>query len=292
MNPARPPSEQAPRTPIPASQRQVVENGRTIGYRITGAEDGPLVVLLDGSRSRALGCAMTPVGVELGVKLLVPDTPCLNSSAPARRQAFAAAADDLMTLVDRAGCKRFGIVAAPGGIPYALALAAVAGDRVTGIAFVAALAPPPESGEIRNLAGPMRPVFRVAQQAPWLLHPMFNAYARQVQGDLAASGDKVAPVLRGDVPFAQHDVAESAADGLASAEIVTSPAALARETRMLARQPDRRRDGITAAVALWAREIDARADARSSNSDRRRAVPELAIAAVYPEMLRHAVGLL
>ena len=220
MSPASAPSEQAPRTPIPSSRRQVVETGRTIGYRITGAEDGPLVVLLDAAGSRALGCAMTPASVELGIKLLVPDAPCLEHSAPARAQAVAAA-DDLMTLVDRAGFKRFGIVAAPGGIPYALALAAAAGDRVTGIAFVAALAPPPESGAARNLAGPMRPVFRVAQQAPWLLPPMFNAYARQVRGDLAASGDKVAPVLRDDVPVASHDVAESATQGSTSAEIVT-----------------------------------------------------------------------
>src|ERR1700733_2133255 len=122
MSPARPSSEQAPRTLIRSSRREMVESGRTIGYRVTGAEDGPLVVLLDGTGSHALGCAMTPVSVELGIKLLVPDAPCLDSSVPARSQAFAAVAGDLVTLVDCAGFKRFGIVAAPGGIPYALAL--------------------------------------------------------------------------------------------------------------------------------------------------------------------------
>ena len=80
----RPSSEQAPRTLIRSSRREMVESGRTIGYRVTGAEDGPLVVLLDGTGSRALGCAMTPVSVELGIKLLVPDAPCLDSSVPAR----------------------------------------------------------------------------------------------------------------------------------------------------------------------------------------------------------------
>ena len=74
--------------------------------------------------------------------------------------------DDLVALVDLAGFRRFGIVAQPGGIPYALALAATAGDRVTGIAFVAALAPVHESGAIRNPSGPMRPVF----QSPGRLH--------------------------------------------------------------------------------------------------------------------------
>jgi len=247
---------------------------RTIGYRVTGAEDGPLVVVLDGSRSRALGCAMTPVSVQLGIKLIVPDAPHLDCSNSACAQAFASAGDDLITLVDRAGFKRFGIVAAPGGIPYALALAAAAGDRVTGVAFVAALAPLPEGGAIPNLVGPMRPMFRIAQQAPWLLHPMFNAYARQVRGDLPATGGQAAPVL---VPT--------------SAAIVTSPAALARETRMLARQSDRGRDDIKAPVALWAREVGARADAPSSNSNTRQRIPGLAVTDVYPEMLRHAAGL-
>ena len=211
---------------------------------------------------------MTSVSVQLGIKLLVPDAQYLDSSAPARRQAFTAVANDLVTLVDRAGFKRFGIVAAPGGVPYALALAAAAGDRVTGIAFVAALAPLPEDGTFPNLVGPMRPVFRVAQTAPWLLHPMFNAYARQVRGDLPESATQVPT----------------------SAEIVTSPAALARETRMLARRSDRRRDDIKAPVALWAREIDALTNA-SSNSDAPRRAPGLAVTDVYPEMLRHAAGL-
>jgi pimeloyl-ACP methyl ester carboxylesterase len=264
---------------------------RTIGYRITGAEDGPLVVLLDGSRSRPLGCAMTPVSVQLGIKLLVPDAPYLDSSAPARRQAFAAVADDLVRLVDRAGFRRFGIVAAPRGIPYALALAAAAGDRVTGVAFVASLAPLPEGGAIPNLAGPMRPVFRVAQTAPWLLHPMFNAYVRQLQCDLPATGEDAAPVLRDDVRVAPHDVAESATQEPTSAEIVTSPAALARETRMLARQWDRRRDDIKAPLALWATEIDARADVPSSKPRTRWRIPGRAVPDLYPEMLRHAAGL-
>jgi pimeloyl-ACP methyl ester carboxylesterase len=268
-----------------------VETGRTIGYSVTGAEDGPLVVLLDGSGSRALGCAMTPLSVELGIKLLLPDPPCLDSSAPAGRQGLAAVADDLVTLVDCAGFRRFGIVAAPGGIPYALALAAAAGDRVTGIALVAALARLPEDDAIRDLAGPMRPVFRVAQQAPWLLHPMFNAYARHVRADLQPTEDNVAPVLRDDAPGAPHDAPESTTQAPPPALIVTSAAALARETRMLARQPDCGSDGITAPVALWAGEIDASADAPSSNSDARQRIRGLAVTDAYPEMLRHAAGL-
>ena len=89
-----------------------------------------------------------------------------------------------------------GIVAQPGGIPDGLALAAAAGDRVTGIALVAALAPVHETGAERNPVGPMRPVFRVARQAPWLLHPMFNAYARQARRDPEATAFSHAPELR------------------------------------------------------------------------------------------------
>jgi hypothetical protein len=104
---------------------------------------------------------------------------------------------------------------------------------------------------------------------------MFNAYAREVRDDLAASEGRICVT-----------------EGRTSVGVATSPAALARETRMLARQSDRGRAGITAPVALWAREIDALADdAPSRNSHGRPHVPGLAVAAVYPEMLRHAAGL-
>ena len=291
MSHAAPGSERVPQTPITSNRRLTLEDGCTIGFVLTGAEDGPLVVLLDAPGLRALEHAITPVCIELGIKLLVPDCPCFGSSTAARRRSVGAVADDLVALVDRAGFKRFGIVAQPGGIPYALALAAAAGDRVTGIAFLAALAPLHESGAIRTLSGPMRPVFRVARQAPWLLHPMFNAYARHVRRDPEATPCQVAPELRDTAPVALQDIADCAADVPISAELMTSPAALARETRVLAPQSDCRRDGITAPVALWAREIDALVGASSSNSDTRRRVDVLAKAAVYPEVLRHAAGL-
>ena len=48
-------------------------DGRTLGYGLYGAYDGPLVVVLDGPGSRGLARAMASPAAQLGIKLLAPD---------------------------------------------------------------------------------------------------------------------------------------------------------------------------------------------------------------------------
>lgn len=84
---------------------------------------------------------------------------------------YAATADDLIAVVERAGFQRFGIVAQSGGTPYGLALASAAGNRATGIAFVGALGPLRDRDGLADVTGPMRTVFVLAHHAPWLLRP-------------------------------------------------------------------------------------------------------------------------
>ena len=50
-------------------------DGRTLGYGLYGASDGPLVVVLDGPGSRGLARAMASPAAQLGIKLLAPDRP-------------------------------------------------------------------------------------------------------------------------------------------------------------------------------------------------------------------------
>jgi len=148
----------------PAQERDLVlADGRTIGYGLYGANDGPLVVVLDGPGSRGLGRAMAAPAVQLGIKLLVPDRPGFGSSTPTPRGSFAAVSHDLLALVDRMGFRRFGIVAQSGGTPFALALAGAAGDRATGLALVGGMAPLHDRRALHDVTGPMRVVCLLAR---------------------------------------------------------------------------------------------------------------------------------
>lgn len=279
----------------------VLADGRTISYGLYGADDGPLVVVLDGPGSRGLGRAMDPPAVQLGIKLLAPDRPGFGRSTPTPRGSFAELASDLLALVDRLGFRRFGIVAQSGGTPYALALAGGAGDRATGLAFVGGLAPLHERHALADVTVPIRTVFLLARRAPWLLRPLLSGVARQNAKDPEAAARKYA----NSVPPADRIVLDDptiwAIHATSSAEIVSRPAALAREMRMLVRPWGIDYDWITAPVALWVGELDrthpptmSRRLAKLLGRAPVTVVPGAATFAMltaYPDVLRHAAAL-
>ncbi len=279
----------------------VLGGGRTICYGLYGADDGPLVVVLDGPGSRGLGRAMAIPAVQLGIKLLVPDRPGFGRSTPTPRGSFAELASDLLALVDRLGFRRFGIVAQSGGTPYALALASGAGDRATGLAFVGGLAPLHERHALADVAGPVRTVFLLARRAPWLLRPLVSGLARQNAKDPEAVARKFAK----SVPPADRLVLEDptfwAIHATSSAEIMSRPAAFARETRMLVRPWGVDYDLVTAPVALWVGELDrthpptmSRRLAKLLGGAPVTVVPGAATFAMltaFPDVLRHAAAL-
>jgi pimeloyl-ACP methyl ester carboxylesterase len=276
-------------------------DGRTLGYGLYGAHDGPLVAVLDGPGSRGLGRAMAPTAVRLGIKLLLPDRPGFGRSSVTPTGSFGDVSEDLLALVDRLGFRRFGVIAQSGGTPYALALAAAAGDRVTGLAFIGGMAPLNERDAMHAVGRRMRFVFLLARRAPWSLRPLFSGVARQTAKDPKAAARKYAAVL----PPADHRVLEDptvwAIHAASSAEVVSRPSALAREMRMLVRPWGIDYHRITAPVALWAGELDR---AHPPNMSHRLAtllggapvtvVPGAATFAMvtrYPDALRHSAAL-
>jgi pimeloyl-ACP methyl ester carboxylesterase len=256
----------------------VLADGRTIGYGLYGADDGPLVVVLDGPGSRGLGRAMDPPAVQPGIKLLVPDRPGFGRSTPTPRGSFAELASDLLALVDRLGFRRFGIVAQSGGTPYALALAGGAGDRATGLAFVGGLAPLHERHALADVTRPMRTVLLLVRRAPWLLRPLCSGLARQNAKDPEAAARKYAK----SVPPADRIVLD---DPTIWAIHATSSAD----------------DRVTAPVALWVGELDrthpptmSRRLAKLLGGAPVTVVPGAATFAMltaYPDVLRHAAAL-
>ena len=283
------------------SRQFVLADGRTLGYGLYGANDGPLVMVLDGPGSRGLARAMASPAVRLGIKLLAPDRPGFGRSTPARERSVATVAHDLLALVDRLGFRRFGIVAQSGGTPYALAVAQASGDRVTGLAFIGGIAPLSQRHALHDVARPIRILFLLARHAPWLLRLLFSSLSRQSAKDPETVARKYADRM----PPADRRVLDDptiwAIHATSSAEIVSRPAALAREMRMLVQPWPIDYARITAPAALWVGELDrthppsmslrlAKLLGRSPLT----VVPGAATFAMltaYPDVLRHAAAL-
>ncbi|HEX8206372.1 MAG TPA: alpha/beta hydrolase [Solirubrobacteraceae bacterium] len=247
-----------PRALLPPSSdgARKLADGRTLGFGLYGAGDGPLVVVLDGPGSRGLGRALATEAERLGVTLLVPDRPGFGASTPVGRRTIPEVAGDLLALVDALGCERFGLVAQSGGTPYALALAHAAGHRVTGLALVGGIVPLGEKDALRDVSGPMRTTFKLARRAPWLLKPLIGVVARKTLKDPAAAARAYAKDLPPLDTKALEDPRMWAIHEVTSAEAVSSPAAFAREARMLARPWGFDLEAPRAPVALWVGEQD------------------------------------
>jgi pimeloyl-ACP methyl ester carboxylesterase len=279
----------------------LLADGRTLAYGLYGAADGPLVVVLDGPGSRGLGRASAAAAERLGITLLVPDRPGFGGSSPVDHRSIPAVAGDVLALVDSLGFRRFGIVAQSGGTPYALALAGMAGDRVTGLAFVGAITPLGERDALDDVSGPMRGLFTLARRAPWLLRPMLGAAARRTRKD----PDAAARMYAENLPAADRAILEDprmwAIHAASSGEALESPAAFAREARLLARPWGVDLDKVVAPVALWVGALDpthppvmSRRLAQRLGGAPVTVVPEAATFAmvpVFPDVLRHAAAL-
>jgi pimeloyl-ACP methyl ester carboxylesterase len=278
-----------------------LSDGRTISYGLYGAADGPLVIVLDGPGSRGLGRALVATANTLGVTLLVPDRPGFGHSTDAPGRSIVDVADDLLALPRSLGVERFGIVAQSGGTPYALALAAAADGSVTGLSFVGAIVPLNEPDALQDVHGPMRVMFTLARRAPWLLRPMIGAVARRTRRNPEAAARAYAK----DLPDADRavlaDPAMWAIHAVTSAEAVSSPAAFAREARLLAQPWGVDPSSVTAPAAFWVGELDpthppvmSRRMAQRLGAAPVTVVPGAAtfgMVSVYPDVLRNAAAL-
>jgi pimeloyl-ACP methyl ester carboxylesterase len=292
------------KVPMPAGREgdHALPDGRTLGYGLYGATDGPLVVVLDGPGSRGLGRVAARPAEELGVTLLVPDRPGFGRSSPVPlRTPIASVAEDLLAVVRSLGVSRFGVLAQSGGTPYGLALAAAGGEDVTGLSFVGAISPLGEPDALQDVSGNMRSLFTLARRAPWLLRPLIAAVARKTAKDPEAA----ARAYTADLPAADRAVLEDRAmwaiHTVTSAEAVSSPGEFAREARMLARPWGVDLAAVSAPVAFWVGELDpthppvmSRRMAQRLGGAPVSVVPGAAsfgMVRVYPDALRHAAGL-
>jgi pimeloyl-ACP methyl ester carboxylesterase len=230
---------------------------RKLGYLVLGDPDAATtVVVLDGPGSRGLARAADAVGRRQGVRLVAPDRPGWLGSTPRPGATYADVARDVLALADHLGAERFGILAQSGGTPFAVALAGIAGDRVTGLAFVGGIVPLGEKHAIDDVRGDMRTTFRLARRAPFLLAPLMRSMARQVRRD----PDRLARRVVDKAPAADRRVMEDPAmyaiHRTSTIEALSAPDAFAREARNLARPWGVEFGAVRCPVALWVGEED------------------------------------
>jgi pimeloyl-ACP methyl ester carboxylesterase len=245
-------------SPELTERRETIElpDGRSLSWTAFGAQDGPVVLVLDGPGSRGMPRAASRTAAGLGIRLVAPDRPGFGGSDPAPVRSHQATADDLVALMDALGHDRFGILAQSGGTPFALGVAAAAGDRVSGLAFVGAVVPIGEPGALEDVSGPMLTMFRLARRAPFLLRPLLEAAGRSARKDPAKMAKKYAEDLPAADQHVLSDAAMWAIHERGTWEALETPRAFAREARMLARPWDVDLGRITAPVELWVGEKD------------------------------------
>lgn len=118
-------------------------DGRTVRYFDTGgAADASVLVWHHGTPQT--GAVIEPVADEAaacGFRVVSVTRPGYPGSDGRPGRSVADAAADVLTVLDGLGVDRFATAGASGGGPHALALAALAGDRMTAVVTLAGLAP-------------------------------------------------------------------------------------------------------------------------------------------------------
>ena len=149
-------------------------DGRCLSYLLAGADDGPVVTVLDGPCSRGLGRALAATARGLGIRLVIPDRPGCHGSTPKPGRAVADWPADHVALMDALGIERFGIVTQSGGTPYGIAVGGAAPGRVTAHSLLGAIAPLAEKAQWRAAGKDMKIAAILSRRAPLLLRAGFK----------------------------------------------------------------------------------------------------------------------
>lgn len=122
--------------------RQVrLADGRTVEYVAIGDPAGPPVLLMHGTPSTGgVAQVLADQAQRAGVHLIAPSRPGYAGSTP-HTPGLTGAAEDMLEFADLLGIDRFTAMGVSGGGPYALALAAVAPERLVHVALHAGTGP-------------------------------------------------------------------------------------------------------------------------------------------------------
>ena len=229
---------------------------RRLSYATFGADDGPLVIVIDGPGSRGLARAAAPAAVELGLRLLAPDRPGFGTSTQTEGDRIADWPLDHRALLDALGVRRAGIVSQSGGTPYALAVAAAMPERTTALALVAPVGPLAEPAMRASSGAQLRRGAMLARRAPWLLRLGLAAAGRQAKRDPERAATKIAADLPPGDADIMRDPANWAIHQRTTAEILARPGAVTREIVRLVRPWNVDLAAIDVPLAIWSGDRD------------------------------------
>lgn len=124
------------------SVQQVLAKGRRLEVVSAGADDGLVCVLHGGTPSAAIPFGpIQDAVVGAGMRYVTYSRPGYGGSDPDPGRTVAAAADDVMAILDHLGVDGFVTLGWSGGGPHALACAALLPDRCRAAATMAGVAP-------------------------------------------------------------------------------------------------------------------------------------------------------
>jgi pimeloyl-ACP methyl ester carboxylesterase len=134
-------------------------------------EGAPVVYLHGGGDSRLSRHPDDSIAASLGIRLLAVD----RCGPAVRGRSLRSWGEEVVALADRAGAETFGVIGWSAGGPHALAVAAVAPARVTGVALVGSM---PYPDRVAALPHDVRLVMRLARVAPRIAAGRLEAWGR------------------------------------------------------------------------------------------------------------------
>jgi pimeloyl-ACP methyl ester carboxylesterase len=156
-------------TDDPAGRILRLADGRQLGYAEFGDPQGRPVFYFHGFPGSRLEAQLGDAAARRqGVRLLAVDRPGYGLSQDLPGRQLLDWPRDLIQLADAIGLQRFGVVGVSGGGPFALACAAVLGDRVSGVALVCPLGPIGDSASHPFQTRPIRTLLALGRKLPRL----------------------------------------------------------------------------------------------------------------------------
>jgi pimeloyl-ACP methyl ester carboxylesterase len=156
-------------------------DGRALSFSELGDTNGAPVFWCHGGLSSRLDAQnAADAAAATGVRLIAADRPGIAGSTRRKHHRVADGAGDLAALADHLGIERFSVLGWSAGGPYALACAALLGDRVRAVATIGSMAPIRGRADVKELGLRVDRLFvPLSRRAPWLAALLFRVGARQ-----------------------------------------------------------------------------------------------------------------